>query len=391
MITISDKSKCCGCSACASACPTHCIAMEKDEEGFKYPKVNAEKCIKCGICERVCPFIKCEETKGSESAFAAYALNDDIRVKSSSGGVLTVLAEEVLRKNGLVYGVSMSNDCRSCGFICVDSVNDISNIRGSKYIQADVDCIYREVEQKLKENRCVLFSGTPCQCNGLKKYLRVEYDNLLTVDFVCHGVPSQMLWDKYVSHIAEVKKIRINAVDFRYKKVSWNKFGFGLKSNKACVYIPKDSSSYFCFFMKNLSLRPSCYNCKAKKTRFADITIGDFWGIERIFSKVDTEKGVSLIIPRTKKGYEFIGLISDHLWLQKTEYVKAVADNMAENSSVVCPENRRRFFEDAVSMNYSDLENKYLYPSFKLRVKKVLIRYDLWKYVENIRGGNEQI
>lgn len=386
MLTITDKADCCGCSACASACPAKCITMENDKEGFTYPKVNTEKCIHCGLCEKVCPFINDSESKKPDKAFAAYALDEDARMKSSSGGVLTVLAEEVLKRNGLVYGVSMSSDCRSCGFICVDSLDKIANIRGSKYLQANVDCIYTEIELRLKENRYVLFSGTPCQCNGLKKFLRAEYDHLLTVDFICHGVPSQMLWDKYISHVSNVKKITINEVDFRHKQVSWNKFGFRMRSSKSYIYIPKDSSSYFCFFMKNLSLRPSCYNCKAKKVRLADITIGDFWGIERVFPEIDTEKGVSIIIPRTEKGKLFIGVIRQHLYVRETGYDKAVADNMAENKSVACPKNRNAFFKDVVSMNYSDLENKYLYPSLKLRVKKALIRYDLWKYVENIRG-----
>lgn len=387
MVTITNKADCCGCSACASVCPVKCITMEKDKEGFSYPKVNTEKCINCGLCEKTCPFMDCTESKKAEKAFAAYALDEDVRVKSSSGGVLTVLAEEVLKRNGLIYGVSMSSDCRSCGFICVDSLDEMSKIQGSKYLQANANCIYREIEQKLKTKRWVLFSGTPCQCNGLKKFLRVEYDNLLIVDFVCHGVPSQMLWDKYVSHISQVKKMNISGVDFRHKKVSWNQFGFGLHSSKAFIYIPKDSSSYFCFFMKNLSLRPSCYSCEAKKTRLADITIGDFWGVERVFSEIDTEKGISLIIPRSEKGKEFIELVRRRLYLKETEYDNAVADNMAENKSVICPKNRDAFFKDVVSMNYSDLENKYLYPSLKLRIKKILIRYDLWKYVENIRGG----
>lgn len=376
---------CCGCSACASICPVGCITMENDSEGFSYPKVDAKKCVNCGLCERVCPFLIHSESDNVEKAFAAYALDDDIRIKSSSGGLLTTFAEEVLRRHGLVYGVSMSNDCRSCHFICVDSLDRLTNIRGSKYLQADVDYIYREIEQKLKEKRYVLFSGTPCQSNGLRKYLRLEYDNLLIVDFVCHGVPSQMLWDNYISHIAEIKKINIRGVDFRCKKRGWNKSLIKFSSNSSDIYISKDSSSYFCFFMKNLSLRPSCYKCKAKRMRLADITIGDFWGIEKVFPDIDAEKGVSLIIPRTKKGQDFIDLVSNRLYIRQTGYTDAVADNMAENRSVICPENRNLFFDDAVSMNYSDLENKYLYPTFKLRIKKILIRYDLWKYVENVR------
>lgn len=162
MITITDKAECCGCSACASACPVKCITMEHDNEGFLYPKVDAKKCVHCGLCEKVCPFINCTEPKSVESAFAAYALDENVHMKSSSGGVFTVLAEEVLKRNGLVYGVGMSNDSRSCGFVCVDSLDKIANIRGSKYLQADVNCIYIEIEQKLKEKRWVLFSGTPC-------------------------------------------------------------------------------------------------------------------------------------------------------------------------------------------------------------------------------------
>lgn len=387
MIVINNKNECCGCSSCASVCPKECIIMRQDEEGFLYPEVNKDQCIECHKCENVCPFLNETDNAPRLDVYAGYILNEEIRINSSSGGIFTAIAENIIEQNGLVYGVTMDANCRSCRYIKVENKSELHYLRGSKYIQCNPVGIYREVKKSLFDGKKVFFSGTPCQVNGLKKYLKKDYDNLFCLDFICHGVPSPMVWEKYVDHIERKKKKKVIGVDFRSKKISWSKFGFNINMKAKQLFISKNSSSFFNFFMRDLCLRPSCYQCQAKKKRMADVTIGDFWGIEDVLPEMNDEKGVSLIIVRSLAGKEMMDNIQNKVKLKKTEYEKAVMDNKAEYRSVSCPNERVQFFKDMNTLPYEKVEIKYLYPTSKQRIKKFLMDVGIWKYVESYRGG----
>ena len=197
MIKISHKKDCCGCGACVQRCPKHCIAMQEDKEGFLYPVINKTKCTNCGLCEKVCPVINQGHCNNPIKTYAAINPKNDVRIASSSGGVFTVLAEDIINSNGVVFGAAFNNEW-NVEHTCVENIKDLEKLRGSKYVQSNIGNSYQEAESFLKEGREVLFSGTPCQIAALKLFLRKEYKNLTTVDFVCHGVPSPAVWRKYL-------------------------------------------------------------------------------------------------------------------------------------------------------------------------------------------------
>ena len=372
MIKISDKDNCCGCGACASICPQKCINMEKDKEGFCYPEVDIDKCINCSLCEKVCPFSDNSNPDSLINAYGAKSKNKEIQNNSSSGGIFSELAHHVLSQNGVVYGVSMFDDFSGCGFVRVSDEKELVKLRGSKYIQSSpID--YGAVENDLKSGRTVLFSGTPCQANGLRKYIRKDYPNLIIVDIICHGVPSNNLWLKYKDNIEQKYKADIIDVSFRSKKLDWKHFGMAVKtSNGKNLFSPLETDSYIQLFLKNYCLRPSCYNCKSKTMRLADITIGDFWGVKENYPDIYDSRGVSLIITRTEKGKSVLTDISDNLSIEPVEYSRAVKENIAEYKSVKKPIERNAFFEDSELLGFRKLVKKYVRISKKKRIKTIL-------------------
>ena len=235
MIRIEKKEDCCGCEACVQRCPKHCISLFRDNEGFLYPSVNESLCIGCGLCEKVCPILNPLPKRKPLQVFAAKNLNEEVRLASSSGGVFTLLAEHTIRNNGVVFGARFNEKWEVAhGF--TDTVEGIADFRSSKYVQSKINGTYQEAEQFLKAGRKVLFSGTPCQIAGLKRFLRKEYTNLITVDFLCHGVPSPGVWESYLKETIarKCKKIQfcsdpyasVKKISFRDKTLGWKKFSF---------------------------------------------------------------------------------------------------------------------------------------------------------------------
>ena len=198
MIRVNDKKECCGCNACVQSCPKKCIVMARDEEGFLYPEVDYSQCVECGLCEKACPILNAEKKQDMVlKCYVAYAKDESIRLQSSSGGVFTLLAEAILQKQGIVFGASLDENMQ-VKHISIDNVADLSLLRGSKYVQSDIGNTYIEVKKNLENGRQVLFSGTACQIAGLKQYLRKDFENLYTIDILCHGVPSPKVWDLYL-------------------------------------------------------------------------------------------------------------------------------------------------------------------------------------------------
>lgn len=359
-IKSSDFNKCSGCYACALACPKKCIQMEKNEEGFWYPKLNEKGCIQCGKCEKVCPAIIEERKTNVLNSYAAINPDQDCRKESSSGGVFSVIAEYVLKQNGIVYGAAMSEDSRSVLHIEVTSIDELYKLRGSKYVQSNVGGIFFKVKKLLENNMLVLFSGTPCQVAGLKKYLAKEYKNLITVDLICHGVASPFLLEKYLRYYEEMCKQKIKSINFRYKKTTWQDFGI-LKTDiqGTEMFHNQHEDPFMKMYLKNYCLRESCYDCSTKKIRYSDITLGDFWGIEEIDPQMNDNMGTSAIIVRTEKGAGILEKVRERLKLQDTTYNNIVWNNVAENISVKRPRQRDQFYKDLHKLSFDKVIKKY--------------------------------
>ena len=287
-----------------------------------------------------------------------YAANNTntIRRESSSGGIFYSLAEHVIANNGIVYGVAMSDDCYSAQFKRAAELEDLKKILGSKYLQASAGETFSSLKKDLADGKKVLFSGTGCQVNGLKYYLSRDYPNLICVDVICHGTPSQKLWEEYVKYIESKYKQKISYVNFRHKKNGWN--NFGLMKNE--IYHSKDIDSYLQLFLNNYCLRPSCYHCAAKKDKKADITLADFWGIGKVLPVLNDDEGTSLVLIRTDKGQELFDGISGSLKYEEVSYEAGVKVNPAEYRSTPRPSKRDSFFADMRELSYEDLVNKYI-------------------------------
>lgn len=380
MISIQTKEKCCGCSACVQRCPKQCISLREDEEGFLYPKVSTEMCISCGLCEKVCPV---HNQTGGREPLAVYAAKNpdlDVRKRSSSGGIFTLLAERTIEQGGVVFGACF-DDKWSVVHQCAETKSELAKFRGSKYVQSRVGETFRQTEALLKQGRKVLYSGTPCQIAGLRLYLRNDWDNLLTVDFICHGVPSPGVFRTYLRD--ELKKaaqkggkkntvlppciplvtendglgnreVEIKSINFRDKRNGWKKFGFALVLSKAFAAGEKNSvllsyeslnkNSFLRGFLRDLYLRPSCYACPVRRLKSgSDVTIGDFWGIASLAPELDDDEGVSAVIINTENGKKVVqGL---NMSLQTLPYSELAKRNPALINSAALPKSRSKFFK----------------------------------------------
>ena len=380
MIDIKDKSQCCGCEACVQRCPRQCISLIEDREGFLYPKVDKKACIECNICEKVCPVINQSEAKEPLITYAAKNNDEKIRLRSSSGGIFSMLAEAVLNDGGVVFGVCWDKDWRLV-FDYTESIDGLSRFRGSKYLQAHVGDAYIIAEQFLKSGRRVLFSGTPCQIRGLKLFLRRDYDKLLCVDIICHGVPSPGVFRRYLNEeIANVAKnkvidvdcLHIDDIQFRDKRTGWKSYSlrYQLRDNNANLYSNISlytDNIYMRGFLRDFYLRPSCYACSAKAGKSgADITLGDFWGIEQLKPEIDDDKGVSAVLLNTLLGKQ----IFEQLSVEKTlmNYAHVQQYNLAVYRSVARPQKRDKFFRSRKSFSATieslskiTLKEKYIF------------------------------
>lgn len=305
MIEVKDKKNCCGCSACASVCPRHCITMVEDSEGFLYPQVDEEACVNCGLCEKVCNERNPYDHRQPLQVLAAINKDDEVRQKSSSGGIFHLLAEKTIREGGVVFGARFDENWQ----VVIDYAEDMEGVEafmGSKYVQARMENAYVDAKRFLNEGRKVLFSGTPCQVAGLHKFLRKSYDNLLSVDLICHGVPSPKVWRVYLEEVVKQGQ-SISCVEFRNKEKGWKKFSFFLSYNgvgkTVSMLSPFTENHYMKAFLSDIILRPSCYECKARGcSSQSDITIADFWGIETLLPEMDDDKGTSLVLVNTNAG-----------------------------------------------------------------------------------------
>lgn len=386
------KEECSGCRACEQICPRQCITMEADQEGFLYPVVNEELCISCGKCKEVCNRIGSKLEKTPIKVFAAKNKNEKVVMHSSSGGAFWELASYTIKEKGRVYGAVYNSDFQVM-HIGTDQLDVVKKMCGSKYVQSDNRDSYSEVLRDLRENKIVLYSGTPCQIAGLKSFLNFDYDNLLCMAVVCHGVPSPMVWNKYLAY-KEFIQGSIKDVNFRFKEVSgWKNYTINFKSDKGNTCEDHSSELYMRGFVENLYLRPSCHQCRVKGEHIdADIILGDFWGIENKPQNLDWWSGVSAVIINSKKGERLWREVCDKFETAEFQLEDVVEANSALNHSVVKNPNRQRFFQDLSTSNdiILSIRNNLRIPMIG-KERMAFLYPSILKYLENKVNGLEVV
>lgn len=355
MVEIKDKENCCGCSACVEICPKHCIEMKEDHEGFLYPFVDTQKCVNCGLCNKACPELNVGKKTVPLNVWAAYTADEDIRENSSSGGVFYTVAAHIIKKGGIVFGARYNKEW-GVEHGKAETIEALGPLMGSKYVQSNVDTAFTECKQLLNDGRLVFFTGTSCQIAGLKCFLRKDYENLLTAEVVCHGVPSPRVWHMYLEEICKSKmgsvdKI-IDSISFRKKNPSWERFNFNV-SFRGSNIMPYEEDGidvyhmenvYMKSFIYNLILRPSCYVCPFKSGRSgADLTIADYWGVKKFHPNFYDDKGTSIVMSNSKKGNDIVDILD--LYKTNSSYSKVMYSNPAIIKPHKAHINRALFFE----------------------------------------------
>jgi len=380
MIQINDKKDCCGCNACGDVCPVKAITFKTDIEGFWYPVVNKEKCIDCGLCEEVCPMLnkRKDNVERFEKPFvyAAYNINCDVRLDSTSGGMFSALAEKIFSQGGYVSGAIYNKD-HSVSHIVTNDKSKLPELRSSKYLQSFTGNSYEDIKQLLIKGEKILVCGTPCQITALYAYLNSDYDNLITCDFICKGVNSPKVFQKYIEMLELQYKSKAVKIKFKNKTFGWHRFSTKVDFLNGKSYI-KDRyhDSFMIGYLQNGNFaRPSCYSCQFKGfPQKADITLGDFWGIENIDKTMDQDLGTSLIMVNSAKGMTFFDSLGKSVIKKEFTMEDATKGNPAMNYPLKASKNNRKnFFEALNNMPFEQVAKDYFpMPSFFMKMKTKL-------------------
>lgn len=390
-INIEHATQCCGCQACAQICPKNCITMQADLEGFLYPHIEESVCIDCGSCKKVCPILHSEPelTEKKPMAYAAINLDERTRLESSSGGVFTLLAEQTLNKGGIVFGAAMADDQHSVHHITVETKERLTELRGSKYMQSSVGDTYLQARKVLQAGREVLFTGTPCQIEGLKAFLQKDYPNLLCVDLICHGVPSSLVWSTYLTEQEKCAGAPVQRTFFRHKKYSWKTYAVLLEFSNHTTYERVNGEDAFMqAFLKNACLRPSCHACHFKKlNRVSDITLADYWGIQNQYPKMDDDKGTSLVLVHSAKGQYRLETLRAAMKLQEVPVAQAISCNPSMISSAQPHRQRKQFFAHLGEMPFEQLVKTYCGNKRSLKSMGVVLlkKTGLWPLFQKLK------
>lgn len=351
---------CTGCSACMNICPQNCIVMKKHQDGFSYPQIDSSRCIACNQCDSVCPILNNPKSSNETAAFAIKNKNTKERVRSTSGGVFPLLAEYVIERNGIVFGAAYTSDF-SVQHIVITEMEEIVLLQGAKYTQSTIGFCYSEIRSQLNTGRLVLFSGTPCQCNGLKAYLKRDYDNLIVVDIICHGVPSPKVWQSYIEY--RIKKENSGkkpiAINMRSKTSGWSRYSYSTVfkyENKKVSSIPNNRDLFMKAFIGNICLRNSCSECSAKGVnRCTDFTLGDYWGIWDQNPQFDDNKGTSVVFTHTEKAQYILKQLVNKFVYLKVNIEDAYKENPSLTVSSKPHEKRDEFLEQITPDNFEEL------------------------------------
>ena len=361
-LDVIDKDKCTGCMSCKNACPRNAIEIVEGKDGFLYPKINKEYCINCGICKKVCPVEnRLSENKNEIEVYACQNKNEEIRLSSSSGGIFTLLAKKIIDQNGIVFGAAFDNNFE-VEHTYTENEEELAKFRGSKYLQSKIGGNFKKVREFLENGRKVLFTGTPCQVEGLLAYLGKDYENLYTQDIICHGVPSPKVWRKYLECKSKIYKESPKEINFRRKDIAgWNAYHMNFTFSDKTEAVHHNDDPYMKFFLQNFDLRKTCYACNFKREkRKSDITVADFWGIKNIRPEMNDEKGTSAILVNTPKGKILFESIKDDIILTKEDFESIRTYNSCAVKSTWYNEKREEFFEDLDKLSFEDLMKKYL-------------------------------
>lgn len=361
-----DTEKCFGCMACYNICPVNAINIIEDKEGFLRPEIQQDKCIGCKKCTSACAAIKNVERDNKtfeQQTYACWNKDEDIRRNSTSGGLFTVMANNILKENGIVFGASFDNKL-SIVHSAIDEKDDIVKFRGSKYVQSNIGNTYKEAKEFLDKGKSTFFTGTPCQIAGLYKFLGKEYNNLYTCDLICHGVPSPKVYKSYISYMEDKYRSKIKSINFRYKEPGWMIFSMKIKFENGKVYVKSTlDDNYIRGFLRELFLRPSCHSCIFTNTdRKGDITIADFWGYKNTDKKyINDDRGISLAIINSKNGEKLFEACKKDLVYLKRDLDEAIKGNRCLSSCFPPSPKRKEFWDNYNSKSFKYVIKKYMY------------------------------
>lgn len=380
MISI-QKQDCVGCNACGDVCFKQAISFVADKEGFEYPVIDKQRCVDCGLCEKVCPALhkQVRDTKKDPLVFAAYAKDESIRIDSTSGGLFSLFAKWVYKQGGYVGG-AIYNEDYSVSQI-VSNQDRLDELRSSKYLQSNTENVYKQIKALLKNNEHVLFCGTPCQVVALHNFLGKDYENLVTLDFLCRGVNSPKVFQKYIRELEQEFNSKVTKIKFKAKKWGWHNFSMRINFANGIEYCQDRTHDLFFigYLQGGCFARPSCYNCKFKSIpHISDITIGDFWGIEKLDKSMDQDKGTSVVIVNTDKGECSFNAIKTQIEYKQfsVDSLLGVNTNIFKNMSPTI--DRKHFFEDLERMTFKATIQKYFIKendSMMTKVFRVLKRF----------------
>lgn len=390
ILNILDKDRCCGCSACSQICAKGALSMHVDDDGFVYPAINTDLCNDCGLCEKVCPVCNSEDVKNHLQQDAYVAINNkkDELLKSSSGGIFSIIANYVLDNGGIVCGAAFNEDF-SVSHRIIEKKEDLSYLRGSKYLFSTNNDCYTLVRKELRKGRLVYYTGTGCQIGGLKAFLLKEYDNLITSDILCHGTPSAKIFRAFLDYYEKKYNKKIVDYNFRDKKIcGWSCSSSSSSSmdNKTgkVKYVPYDGifDGYFRAFISGCINRESCYKCEfTTDQRAGDITLADYWGIEKFHPEIESLDGVSFVLVNTNKGRRLMEKLKDKMLLKPTNPDWAAVINRNLRERTLRPERRNVVYEELNSnpeaVINSFMANDYGLSKAKFMIKRMLRNNDI--------------